>query len=221
MKSHISFSIWAVLAAAVFCSGCASQPPPPPSTNANVAVAEPTPDNAAIEAELTRIENDWPRIIKERDAATVQKVEADDIMIVYPDGTPGSKDQDLKDIGSGAFSADSWEVTDLTIKILNKDSAVASLRNVIKGGSLKAPDGRTQDISGEYRSVDTFARRNGQWVIVATVSVPVKNPLPSTSPTPAGKASPSMKPSPTVKPSPTTRSSPAMKASPKATTSPA
>jgi len=37
---------------------------------------EPPPDRAAIEAELTKIENDWPRIIKEHDAAAVRKMEA-------------------------------------------------------------------------------------------------------------------------------------------------
>src|SRR5688500_10234876 len=43
-------------------------------------------DTAAIEAELLRIENDWPRVIKEKDVAAVGRVEADDVVIVYPDG---------------------------------------------------------------------------------------------------------------------------------------
>src|SRR5437016_3391955 len=182
--------------------GCASPQPTNTSTNANIAVAEATPDKAAIEAELTRIENDWPRIIKERDAAAIRRMEADDVVIVYPDGTMGGKDQDLKDIESGALSADSWEISDITIKVLDKDSAIATVRSVVKGGKYKTPDGKSADISGEYRSVDTFVRRNEQWQLIGSATVPVRGPSSAAMSSPAPKASPSMKPSPTAKTSP-------------------
>src|ERR1041385_2124183 len=81
--------------------------------NSNTAVAQATPDQAAITAEITRIENDWPRMIKERDVATVKRIEADDVVLVYPDGSIGGKDQDAKDIGSGALSYDSWDISEL------------------------------------------------------------------------------------------------------------
>src|SRR5437660_12330855 len=82
--------------------GCANPQPTNTSTNANMAIAEATPDKAAIEAEITRIANDWPRIIKEHDAAAVRRMEADDAGFVYPDGATGRKDEDSKDIDSGA-----------------------------------------------------------------------------------------------------------------------
>src|SRR5712692_2316167 len=140
MKKYLSVAVLAVATALLAFSqfGCAS----PQNTNTNtvsMATPEPTPDRAAIEAELTRIENDWPRIIKEHDAAAVRRMEADDVVIVYPDGTMGGKDQDLKDIESGALSADSWEVSDTTIKVLDKDSAIATVRSVVKGGKYKTP----------------------------------------------------------------------------------
>ena len=46
------------------------------STNTNTAVPEATPDKAAIETELLKIENDWGRVIKERD---VEAVTLDDV----------------------------------------------------------------------------------------------------------------------------------------------
>lgn len=190
----------------LFYFGCTS----PQNTNSNtnaVALAspEPTPDKASITAELTRIENDWPRILKERDAAGVSRVEADDVLLIYPDGTAGNKDQDMKDIGAGSLTADSWEVSDITVNVLNNDSAVVRLRTTVKGGKYKTPAGKTQDISGQYRSLDTFARRNGQWVMVASATVPVQ--VPTAEPSPA-------KPSPTVKPSPTPKATPAARSSP-------
>ena len=182
--------------------GCANPQPTNTSTNANMAIAEATPDKAAIEAEITRIENDWPRIIKERDVAALRRMEADDAVFVYPDGSTGGKDQDTKDIESGALSADSWEVSELTIKVLDKDSAIATVRSVVKGGKYKTPDGKTNDISGEYRSVDTFVRRNEQWQLIGSATVPVRGPSSAAMSSPTPKASPSMKPSPTAKTSP-------------------
>ena len=200
--------------------GCAG-PQPTTSTNANLAIPSPTPDKAAIETELKKIENDWPRIMKEHDAGAVKRIEADDGVFIYPDGSIGDKAQDVKDMESGVLSADSWEIADLKVNVLDNDSAVVSGRSIVKGGKYKMPDGKTQDISGEYRWIDTYARRNGQWQVVAGASTPVMKgaaakptPSPSPSPSPAMKASPATKASPTAKPSPAAKASPAMKAAP-------
>jgi hypothetical protein len=207
-----------LLAGAQF--GCAG-PQPTTSTNTNMAIPAPTPDQAAIETELKKIENDWPRIMKEHDAGAVKRIEADDAVFIYPDGSIGDKAQDVKDMESGALSADSWEIADLKVNVLNNDSAVVSGRSIVKGGKYKMPDGKTQDISGEYRWIDTYARRNGQWQLVAGASTPVMKgpagkptPSPSPSPSPSMKASPVAKASPTTKPSPGMKPSPAMKAAP-------
>src|SRR2546425_6614483 len=139
MKRYFSMStlVLVTVSAGLLQLGCANPQPTNTSTNANMAVAEATPDNAAIEAALTKIENDWPRIIKEHDAATVRRIEADDATFVYPDGSTGGKEQDIKDIESGALSADSWEVFDLKVNVLDNDAAVVSVRSVVKGGKYK------------------------------------------------------------------------------------
>jgi hypothetical protein len=207
MKKY--FSAGVLLAATVLVAfsqfGCAA----PPSTNTNtvaVATPEPTPDKAAIEAELIKIESDWPRIIKEHDGVAVRRIEADDIVIIYPDGTTGNKEQDAKDIESGSLTADSWEISETKVNVLDKDSAVVTLRNTVKNGKVKAPNGNSLDISGQYISQDTFARRNGQWQLVAAVSVKIQAPAAATSPTP--KASPSPGASPVMKATPSPRATP-------------
>jgi ketosteroid isomerase-like protein len=221
MKRHVTFTVVFVVFGALVSLylGCTSQP----TTNTNsVALAspEPTPDKAAIEADLTRIEMDWPRIIKEKDAAAVRKAEADDVVLVYPDGSMGNKDRDIKDIESGALSFDSWDLSDIVVKVLDNDAAVVTLHATIKGGKYKPADGKAQEISGQYRSVDTFVRRNGQWQMTASATVPILNPTPAASASPAAKASPQLTGTPEKKLSPVTKPSPATKTSPKATTSP-
>ena len=167
-------------------------------------------NTAAIETEILRIENDWPRVLKEKDVEAVRRVEAEDLVIVYPDGTVGNREQDIKDIQSGALTADVWEIAEVKVMVIDNDAAVASGRSTVKGGKYKGPDGKVIDISGQYRFVDTFARRNGQWKLVAAASAPVRVPVPEGSP--AMKASPtgSVSPMATVSPrvSPTARTSP-------------
>src|SRR5437762_7436582 len=89
--------------------GCANPQPTNTSTNANMAIAEATPDKAAIEAEITRIENDWPRIIKERDVAALRRMEAAEAGLVFPMGRTAGKDKITKETESGALSPDSWD----------------------------------------------------------------------------------------------------------------
>ena len=205
---RILFTLGLPLVALMVFSQTGCQPAGEPANNAPAGAPKETPpDTAAITADITRIENDWPRVMKEHDAAAVQKVEADDIVSVPPDGSVTTKAQDLKDIGEGNLSADSWEVADLKVTVLDANAAVASGSSVIKGGKYKTSDGKSMDISGQYRFVDTFARRNGDWKLVASAAVKVMNPTPA--------ASPGAKASPTPK-APATTASPAANASPAA-----
>jgi ketosteroid isomerase-like protein len=199
----------------VFLMFLASCQPAAPDTNRSATTnntGEETVDRAAIEAELLRIENDWPRVIREKDASAVRRVEADDVVVVYPDGSTGGKAQDITDIESGALTAESIEMADLKVNVLDKDSAVVTGRVIIKNGKFKMPDGNTINITGQYRFVDTFAKRNGEWKLVAGASVPVREPGPGASPaaSPAAKASPAASP----------RASPAAAASPSPRTTP-
>lgn len=209
--------LWAILSLAfslVLLNGCqkAAQDTNSAGPAANTNAAAETIDTAAIEAELMRIERDWPRVIKERDVAAIKRLEADDGVFVYPDGSVGDKTTDVKDMESGALSADSWEIMDLKVTVLNKDAAVVSGRSVVKKGKYKLPDGKSIDISGQYRFIDTFARRSGEWKLVAGAATPIREPAAAASPSPASKASPAATASPATTASPVR--TPAMTASP-------
>lgn len=192
------------------------------NSNANtsaVASAEPTPDKAAIEAQLKALEYDWPRILKERDGSAVRKLEADDIIILSPDGSDGNKEGDIKDIEAGQMSDDPQEIVDVTVNVLDNDSAVVRSRTIVKGDNHVLSDGKCQTIVHEFRTIDTFVRRNGQWQIVATATVPVRNPASAASPwpTPRETSSPNespVKPSPAAKPSSARLASPTRKPTP-------
>jgi len=225
MKRHFSAAFLVMMMASLVTFwGCANAP------NNNAALAptptpEPTPDIAAITTELTRIENDWPRIIKERDGAAVRRIEADDVMIIYPDGTLGNKEQDAKDIEAGLFTFDSWDTREVKVNVIDKNLAMVTLHYEVKKAIVKSPDGKAmKDISGQYLSLDTFVRRNGQWQFIGLSSVKISPevlaalPKPSatpTAPTPAAtnpsgtpvpRSTPAARPS-TPRPTPAARPS--------------
>jgi|ERR1041385_3418987 hypothetical protein len=192
MRSSSSVTILFVLVStALAVSACSNQSKSTGNANTGVS-AEPTPDKPAIEAQLKALEYDWPRILKERDGATVRKLEADDIMILSPDGSDGTKDGDIQDIESGQMAGDPQEISDVTVNVLDNDAAVVRSRTTVKGDNHVLTDGKCQTIIREFRSIDTFVRRNGQWQIVASTTVPVRNPGPANSPssTPGSAASP-------------------------------
>ena len=199
-----------MLTAAIFFTCLASfacQPATPPtnreSANANANVTPEKVDPIAIEAELTRLERGWADAGKNHDANAASLILADDLIITYPDGTTGTKADELKVISSGSITADSWELFDPKVTVLSPDAAVITGRTVMKNGKYKEPNRKALDISGEYRFTDVYVRRNGKWQALASHTTKIANPTPAASPSPA------IPPPPTPKASATTAGSPA------------
>lgn len=171
-----------LIALAIGMSACQ---PASPDTNrdatkaANANVSKETVNPVAIEAEITKLENDWATAAQRHDANAVRKFLADDLVMTYPDGTTGNKTSELSVIESGAMTADAWELSDTKVTVLAPDAAFITGRGVLKNAKFKdSTMKKAIDISGEYRFTDVYARRNGQWLAVASQTTPIKNPEP-------------------------------------------
>ena len=167
-----------VLAMVVLLAGCQRAAAPTNLADSGAA-AGPSPqarlDPAAIEAELIKLERDWAGAAKNKDADTVRRVLADDVVITYPDGQTGTKADEVRTIETGAVTADAWELLEPKVTVLNADSAFITGRGIIRNGKYKDPNTkRTIDISGEYRFLDVYARRNGNWQAVASQTTPIR-----------------------------------------------
>jgi hypothetical protein len=193
----------------LFVGGLSSCQPAAPVTNreaattANANVAKETVNPTAIEAEVLKLEKAWADGAHRHDAESVRKILADDLIITYPDGNIGTKASELSDIESGAITMDAWEVSDTKVTVMSADAAVITGRGVIRNGKYKDPKTKKSiNISGEYRFTDVYARRNGQWLAVASQSTKIANPAPAPSPSPKASiaASPASVASPTASP---------------------
>ena len=188
-------------------SGCQ----PAADTNRNLATTSATPaketfDPIAIEAELIRIEREWANASQTHNAEAVKGFLADNAVIVYPDGTTATKADEIKTLESGAITADSFQMADPKVVVTNADSAFITGRSIIKNGKYAVPGQKKPiDISGEYRFLDVYARRDGKWQVIASQAVKIEpgavaaaaSPAASVSPSPRASASPSPKTSPT------------------------
>lgn len=160
------------------------------ATTANANVAKETVNPAAIEAEVLRLEKAWADGGQRHDVEAVRKILADDLIITYPDGNTGTKESELSGIESGAVTMDGWDISDTKVTIMGADAAVITGRGVIRNGKSKDPTTKKViNISGEYRFTDVYARRNGQWLAVASQSTKIANPAPLPPPAASPKAS--------------------------------
>jgi len=197
-----------VCLAVVVLNGCQ----PTADTNRNLAAATATPakeafDPAAIEAEVMRIEREWYSAAKTHNAEAAKGFLADNVILVYPDGTAATKADEIRSIESGAMTADAYDMLESKVTVMNADSAFITGRSVIKNGKIVVPNQKKPiDITGEYRFLDVYARRDGKWQVVASQAVKIEpgavaaaaaaSPAASVPPPPA-KASPTAKTSPT------------------------
>ncbi len=159
----------------------------------------------------------------------MRRIEADDIVIIYPDGSTGTKEEDAKSIEAGLFTFDSWDTMEVKVNVIDKNLAIVTLRYEVKKAIVRSADGKSSiDMSGQYLSLDTFARRNGQWQFIALSSVKIKPEvlaaMPKPSPTPAAPTPPTSvaptpvvpRPSGTPRPAGTPRSAPVSRPTPAA-----
>ena len=158
-----------IIAVVAVMNGC--QPALDANRNSAIATASPVEkfDPAAIEAEIMKLEREWADANKTHNSEAVKRILADNAVIVYPDGSTGTKDDEVKTIESGSITAESYEIVDPKVMVIDADSAFITGRGVIKSGKNVVPGQKKPiDISGEYRFLDVYAKRDGKWQVIAS-----------------------------------------------------
>ena len=174
MRSALVLS---VILLAMVLGGCQ---PAATGTNRADAVAAASPvkvDPAAIEAEILKLEREWMDAPKTKNGETVRRVVADDAVLVYPDGTVATKADELRTVENGDVTADSFELLESKVTVLDANAAYIAGRSVIRNGKYKDPNTKkTIDISGEYRFLDVYAKRDGRWQVTASQATKIVAP---------------------------------------------
>jgi ketosteroid isomerase-like protein len=114
-----------------------------------------------MEEELLKLENVFAQAVASNDADALDRLLADDWVIVEPDGGMIDKARFLGVIRSGALAHESMESTEPRIRVYGK-TALVTLVTTSKGKFMG------QDFTSCERATDIFVKQSGRWQCVFT-----------------------------------------------------
>ncbi|HKP85347.1 MAG TPA: DUF4440 domain-containing protein [Blastocatellia bacterium] len=147
----------------------------------------PAPSSAAgaVEQELLKLEREWLDAYVKRDAAAMDRIEADDFMITYPDGKVVTKSEEIANIKRPAPDGPAPTFTTEETKVrVYGDTAILTGKVIQKGTYAGGPN-KGQEYNIQSRYTDVYVKRNGRWQVVAShltgIAGPPSQPAPSSS----------------------------------------
>ncbi|MGB8580107.1 MAG: nuclear transport factor 2 family protein [Candidatus Sulfotelmatobacter sp.] len=124
-------------------------------------------DSAMVTSRIIAMEKAWNQAFKLRDAKAIDGILADDIVLIYDDGSLLTKTDFLNLIHS-AKASEEEQVTPESINVhVQGDVAIAT--GVFRSQGVKAGKAYTR----QDRFVDTWMKKNGNWVCVSASATPV------------------------------------------------
>ncbi len=133
----------------------------------SLAAGQQASTTGGVEDQIKKLEQGWAQATIKGGVAAVDQYEADDIVSTDPSGRVTDKAQDKKDLSSGDLKFQSIELSDLKIRVYGNTAVVTGAE------TLKATY-KGQDISGNYRYTDIWAKRNGKWQAVGSQATKVQ-----------------------------------------------
>jgi hypothetical protein len=118
-------------------------------------------DKSKVEQELMQLERDWCSASVKGDAAAIGAILADDYTDVVLTGTVANKAQSLADVKTDKATV--CEIDMMQIRVYG-DAAVVVGRVT----------GKSATFNGLYRYTDTYIRRDGRWICVASQATEIK-----------------------------------------------
>lgn len=127
--------------------------------------AEDQESHISVEQELRRKNEEWVRALVNRDAATLRLIMAEDCIFTHPlEGD--DRAQFISDVQSGELVVEFMDRDNVDVRIYDS-TAIVSCRDTAKwlyGG---------REISGQYRTLHVYAKREAGWQIVAIQACPI------------------------------------------------
>jgi len=112
-----------------------------------------------VHEELSTFEREFTQAVAANDAAAIERLVADDWVIVDADGTVIDRSRFISAIESGALTHESMESTDLEVRV-HGDTAVVTGITTSKGQYLG------EGFTTRERATDVLVRLDGRWLCV-------------------------------------------------------
>jgi len=124
----------------------------------------PVVEPQSIEQELIGLHGQLIGSVMKQDTLAAGRLVADDVVVTTPMGVVVNKAQRIE--GLKQIKVDSYVPDDYKVRVYG-DTAVMTYHFAFKGTAL----GR--DMSGDYREIVVWVKRNGQWQVVASQGTPI------------------------------------------------
>ena len=118
-----------------------------------------------VEQELWKLEQESLEALKQRDAETLARIQADEYIYTVGEGRFGNKTEALAELSELDLESISSDVVALRVY---GDTAVMSLRGTMKGLF------KGRDMTGDYLETAVWVKRNGRWQVVTTHLSPIE-----------------------------------------------
>jgi ketosteroid isomerase-like protein len=122
---------------------------------------EPLPGTDATSKALIDLENNWVAALEKSDAATLDSIFADTYVDTDEQSHRSDKQGVLAAVKSGDLKIQSIKLSDMHVHVYG-DAAV------VTGSAAQAGNFKGQPLTAKIIFTDTFIKRNGKWMAVAS-----------------------------------------------------
>ncbi len=123
---------------------------------------------ASVQQTLMQMEKDWTKAGLDKDAATLDRIIADDWTAIDYQGKMETKAQAIADLKSGSSTLATVTLGEMKVRVFGNTA-------VVTGSDTEKSTYKGKDSSGKYVWMDVFVSRGGKWQAVASESTKAAN----------------------------------------------
>lgn len=121
----------------------------------------------STEEQIKSIEEERNRAILSGDAATLDRMTADDYTFITLRGELRTKAEIVKGFQSGAFKYELRTISELKVRVYGNTA-------IVTGRSTQKGEENGKDYSGDYRFTRVYVRDKGHWMTEALQTTPIR-----------------------------------------------
>lgn len=158
----------AVLFAACGDQGGTNKPANAPANTANVNTAA-AANPAAIETDIKKLMSDAAAALGKNDADAMEKIYADNYMLVNLDGSVQNKAERLASLRSGETKYESFAYDDITVRSNPDGNGAISIAKLTMKGTMKG-----KPVDGTFRVTQVYSKTKDGWKQVSAQATKIE-----------------------------------------------